>query len=178
MRPRGGGNNPGNDTELVLHHSIDGASQFRFLAVDGGGHFGYIEHVPSKKIVHSQGSSLDPGDTTRLVLHSDKHAGALFGFDEESIVANHAQIWKDVASKGGSPNPGDDTVVELHSHEYDVSKFYFGDQNGHKMHPYPTPNVSGGWELLRGIVTPLADHKYSMTYSYGGEECDEISYNT
>ena len=173
VHPRGGSHNPGNDTELVVHSAKDdpGRLQFRFVAVDGAGHFGYIEHVSSGKVVHPKGGSLNPGNDTRLVLHSDRHAGALFGFDEENIVILHkgGKIWH---PKGGSPNPGNDTTLVLHSDRHDAAKFYFGDLHGKAMSPYPEPNLSGDWKLLQAFVTPLADHTYSETYKVGRSKTD------
>ena len=168
VHPKGGKHNPGNDTELVVHSSKNDPTrlQFRFVAVDGAGHYGYIEHVSSGKIVHPKGGSLNPGNDTHLNLHSDRHAGALFGFDEDSIVILHkgGKIWH---PKGGKPNPGNDTLLNLHSDRHDAAKFYFGNLEGDPMSPYPNPNLSGDWELLRAFVTPLADHTYSVTYKVG-----------
>lgn len=106
MHPSGGSSNPRNDTSLVIYDSKKdpGRLQFRFVAVDGAGHYGYIEHVSSKKVVHPKGGNLDPGNDTRLVLHSDRHSGALFGFDEVNNVILHknGKIWH---PKGGKPDP-------------------------------------------------------------------------
>ena len=168
VHPKGGSHDPGNDTNLVVNSTKDDPSrlQFRFVAVDGAGHFGYIEHVSSGKIVHPKGGSLDPGNDTNLVLHSNRHAGALFGFDEENIVIMHkgGKIWH---PKGGKPDPGNDTPLVLNSDRHDAAKFFFGNLGGDCISPYPTPNLSGDWKLLQAFVTPLADHTYSVTYTVG-----------
>ena len=168
VHPKGGSSNPGNGTHLIVFGSKEdpGRLQFRFVAVDGAGHFGYIEHVSSGKIVHPEGGSLDPGNATSLVLHSDRHAGALFGFDEENLVILHkgGKIWH---PKGGKPGPGNDTPVVLHSDRHDAAKFFFGSLQGESISPYPSPNLSGDWKLLQAFVTPLADHQYSLAYKVG-----------
>lgn len=64
VHPYGGSDTPTNDATLVVHSEgrrREGAEyrlQFRFVAVPDAGHFGYIEHVPSKKIVHPYGGTL------------------------------------------------------------------------------------------------------------------------
>ena len=163
IHPSGGSHNPGNDTVLVVYNSKNDPTrlQFRFVAVDGAGHFGYIEHVSSGKIIHPKGGDLDPGNDTRLVLHSGRHAGALFGFDEDNAVILHrgGKRWH---PKGGRPDPGNDTPLVLHSGQHDGAKFYLGNLNGDPISPYPSPNLSGDWKLLQAFVTPLADHTYSI----------------
>ena len=171
VHPKGGSHHPGNGTDLVLNSAKDDQSsyrlQFRFVAVDRAGHFGYIEHVSSGKIVHPKGKgSLDPGNETNLILHSNRHAGALFGFDEENLVILHkgGKTWH---PKGGKPDPGNDTPLVLHSNRHDAAKFFFGSLEGKKISPYPKPILFGDWKLLQAFVTPLADHTYSVTYTVG-----------
>ena len=101
-----------------------------------------------------------------MVLHSDRHAGALFGFDEDNIVIMH-KGGKICHPKGGKPDPGNDTPLVLHSGRHDGAKFYFGNLQGDSISPYPNPNLSGDWKLLQAFVTPLADHTYSKTYKVG-----------
>ena len=97
VHSRGGSSQPSNDTELVLHSAKDSPSrlQVRFVLVEGFGHFGYIKHATSGKIVHPQGGFLTPGNSMELVYHSDTHADALFTFDEEHerIVHRDGKIW-------------------------------------------------------------------------------------
>ena len=85
VHPLGGSPQPSNGTPLVIHSAKNDPArlQVRFVVVEGFGHFGYIEHVSSRKIVHPKGGSLTPGNGTSLLYHSDRHAGALFTFDEE-----------------------------------------------------------------------------------------------
>ena len=174
MHPKGGSSNPGNGTNLILSGSKEDLArledparfQFRFVAVEGAGHFGYIEHVSSEKIVHPEGGSLDPGNTTSLILHSDRHAGALFGFDEENLVIFHkgGKMWH---PKEGKPGPDDGTLVALHSDRHDAARFFFGNLQGKPISPHPSPNLSGDWKLLQAFVTPLADHQYSVVCKVG-----------
>ena len=91
VHPYGGSTNPDNETNLVVYGNTSNPAklQVRFVPVEGFGHFGYIEHVARGKIVHPKGGSIDPGNDTRLVYHSDRHAGALFAFDEEDERIMH-----------------------------------------------------------------------------------------
>ena len=169
MHPKGGSFNPGNGTDLVVHSAKNdpGRLQYRFVPVDGAGHYGYIEHVSSGKVVHPKGGDLDPGNGTHLVLHSDRHAGALFGFDEEDTVILH-KSGKRWHPKGGDPDPGNGTPVAVHSDIHDAARFYFArNLEGDATSPYPRPNLSGDWKLLKGFVTPLATQSYSLTYKVG-----------
>jgi len=168
VHPSGGSSNPDDDTKLVVYDSKDIPSrlQFRFVAVDGAGHYGYIEHVTSGKIVHPKGGHYNPSDDTELVLHSSRHAGALFGFDEENIVILH-KSGKILHPNGGDANPGNSTAVVLHGAVHDGAKFYFGDLDGNRISPYPKSSLLGDWKLLKAFVTPLADHKYTETYKVG-----------
>ena len=168
VHPSGGSSNPGNDTPLVLHSDKNSPErlQVRFVPVEGFGHFGYIEHVSSGKIVHPHGGSLTPGNDTRLVYHSDRHAAALFAFDEEDerIMHRDGKIWHPL---GGSPNPGNDTRCVLHSDVHDAAKFYFGNLDGTELSPYPNANLSGTWEVVKAFINPLASHTFTQTYKVG-----------
>lgn len=156
------------DDTVYLHSkkSNPGQLKVRFVPVEGFGHFGYIEHLASGKIVHPYGGSLDPGNNTVLKLHSDRHAGALFGFDEddERIMHRGGKIWHPM---GGSPNPSDGTDCVLHSDVHDAAKFYFGDLDGKEMSPYPAPELSGSWKVVKAFINPLAQHTYTQTYKVG-----------
>ncbi len=91
VHPLQGSSQPSDGTKLVLHgaKSDPARLQVRFVPVETFGHFGYIEHVSSKKIVHPSGGSLSPGDGTSLVYHSARHVGALFAFDEKDEHIMH-----------------------------------------------------------------------------------------
>ena len=136
MHPDGGSCYPGDNTKLVVHSAKDSPQrlQFRFLPQEGYDNFGYIQHVASGKIVHPSGGSMFPSNDTRLVLHSDHHAGCLFVFDQgnERIVHRNGKFWHPC---GGSPLPADNTECVLHSAVHDAAKFYFGDLNGTKISP-------------------------------------------
>lgn len=168
VHPKGGSSNPGNDTRLVLHSDkmVPQRLQVRFVPVEGFGHFGYIEHVSSGKIVHPDGGHLDPGNDTSLVYHSDRHAGALFAFNQEDerIMHRGGKIWHPL---GGSPNPGNDTPCVLHSAVHDAAKFYFGNLDGTEISPYPHPNLSGTWKVVKAFINPMASHTFTQTYKVG-----------
>ena len=119
-----------------------------------------------KSSIQRAAAGLNPDNNTSCVLHSGKHAGALFGFDEENLVILHksGKVWH---PHGGSPSPGNDTTIVIHSGVHDAAKFYFGDLKGNPISPYPGPNLSGDWKLLQAYITPLADHTYSQTYKVG-----------
>lgn len=156
------------DGSLVLRSNKSNQEQLkvRFLPVEGFGHFGHIEHVASGKIVHPSGGSLDPGNNTNLLLHPDRHAGALFAFDEddERITHRGGKIWH---PRGGSPNPGDGTNCVVHSDVHDAAKFYFGDLDGKEISPYPAPELSGSWKVVKAFINPIAKHTYTQTYKVG-----------
>ena len=121
--------------------------QVRFVPFQGtpgyGGHFGYIKHVASGKIVHLSGGSIKPGNDTHLVYHENRHNSALFEFDEEDYVINHigGKIWHPC---GESANPRNDTKCVLHSDQHAAAKFYFGDISGKPISPCPSVNLSIG----------------------------------
>ena len=168
VHPYGGSSNPRDNTELVLHSDKDDPSrlQMRFVAEQREGHFGYIEHVSSGKIVHPSGGSLNPGENTKLVLHSDRHHAALFRFNEadNTLIHKGGKTWH---PSGGSPNPSDNTSCVLHSTSHDAAMFYFGGIDGVPMSPYTSLNVIGNWTVLKAFITPKVTHTYSMTYKVG-----------
>lgn len=136
----------------------------KFVPVDGAGHFGYIEHVPSGKIVHPKGGKPNPRNTTALVYHSDRHYGALFTFDEENkrIIHKGGKLWH---PKSGSLSPSNDTTCVLHSDVHNAAKFYFGDINGRPISPYPEKiQLSGNWKIIEAFKDPEAS--FSGTYMY------------
>ena len=130
----GGSTNPANGTNLVVHgdKNIPARLQVRVVPVEGFGHYGYIKHVASGKIVHPEDGSLDPKNETKLVYHSDHHVGALFAFDEEDerIIHRSGKIWHPLY---GSPNPDNDKPCLLHSDVHDAAKFYLGKLDGTKI---------------------------------------------
>jgi hypothetical protein len=147
----------------------------RFVPVPGYGHFGFIEHVSSGKIIQpikefEENNTIKdsdyPKNDTFLVYHSDRHSGALFGFDEENHEIHHhgGRIWHPYK---GLPNPEDGTKCVLYGDSHQVSKFYFGDIDGNPMSPYPPPNLSGEWKLVRAFITPEDNGVYTINYKVG-----------
>ena len=90
VRPLGGSLCPKEGTELVVHGAKEDKKviQFRFVRVKEFGHFGYIEHVGSSKVVHAT-------DDNKLVLLEVKNVNALFSFDLERymIVHRNSKYW-------------------------------------------------------------------------------------
>lgn len=168
VHPSGGSSNPSNDTNLVVYGGKDSPDRLRvkFVPVEGFGHFGYIKHVSSDKIVHPKGGSLTPGNDTELVYHSAHHAACLFAFDEEDEHIRHrdGKIWH---PSGGSPSPGNDTACVLHSSANDAAKFYFGNLSGNKISPYATPQLSGTWKVIKAFIDPKTSHTYKQAYKIG-----------
>ena len=158
VHPKGGSCNPGNNTRLVVHSDRNDPTrlQVRFVPVQGtpgyGGHFGYIEHVSSGKIVHPSGGSVDPGNDTYLVYHEDRHNDAQFEFDEEGCVIKHTggKIWHPC---GGSANPKNDTKCVLHNNWHAAARFYFSDIDRKPMSPTPPPNfrLSGDGNIISQV---------------------------
>jgi hypothetical protein len=140
--------------------------KMRFILIDRVNRYGYIEHVASGKIVHPKGN-MNPQDNTTLVLLPDQHDGALFTFDEQDQHIRHkgGKIWH---PKGGSQNPSNNTICVLHSHEHAGAKFYFGDDKGKAISPYPeTPKLSGDWESIAKFVDPRESQSYTVKYKSG-----------
>ena len=48
----------------------DDELQFRFVAVEGAGHYGYIEFVANKMVVVPKGEDVKPDDKTKLLVRS------------------------------------------------------------------------------------------------------------
>ena len=161
--------------DLIFANDIGDDYQFKFVDVRGAGHFGYIEHVKSHQVVlpkdtpRGTSNNSDSRAPQSLIIQSHRHAGALFGFDEDDMFILHksGKIW---CSEGENPNPslasGKQAIV-LTSNQNDAAKFYFGDKDGNPISPYPKPDLSGDWNLLRAFITPLADHTYNQTYKIG-----------
>ena len=70
--PSGGKLDPTNGTELVVYNSKEEEEvlQFRFVRVKEFGHFGYIEHVGSSKVVH-------PTENNKLVLCEERNVNLM-----------------------------------------------------------------------------------------------------
>ncbi len=91
------GNNPQNGTKLIVWAGALGERriQFRFIPVEGEGHFGYIENVETGKIVHPACGLDTPVNGTGLNFHSARHRGALFAYDSlnKAIMHNQGKYW-------------------------------------------------------------------------------------
>jgi hypothetical protein len=65
--------NPDNSSDVLLNSKDKEMKdltpfQFRFLPVQGAGHFGYIEHVASGKVVHPYGGQLEPQSEQKVSI--------------------------------------------------------------------------------------------------------------
>ena len=146
--------------------------QFRFVRVKEFGHFGYIEHVESSKVVH-------PTKDNKLVLCDEKNVNALFTFDLEryTIIHRNGRHWH---INGDNPTPDGGTACLLQKYEVgsnkaeskdapinDSAKFYFGKIDAHHLYPYSSPNVSHDWKLLQAFITPETSRSFEINYKVG-----------
>ena len=69
--------------------------------------------------------------------------------------------------EGESPNPSNATACVLHSDIHDAAKFYFGKLDGTEISPYPNPNLSGTWKVVKAFIDPKASHTFTQTYKVG-----------
>ena len=167
IHPYGGSSNPRDDTGLVLYNGAgEWRLQLQFIPQPAYGHFGYIKHVASNKLVHPYGGSAYPGDDMSLVFHKDRHYATLFMFDEEKeqIVHIGGKHWHPY---GGSVNPGNNNPVVLYEGSHAATRFYFGDASGNLISPYPKPFLGGDWKLVKAYITPRATHTHTETYRVG-----------
>ena len=172
IRPHGGKLSPADGTKLVVHSDKheENVIQFRFVREKQFGHFGYIEHVGSSKVVHI-------GDGDKLILHENRNVHALFTFDLENNVIMHrnGKYWR---VDKDEPTPKDDTSCYLGKLEMndtksnnalinDAAKFYFGDINAHRLYPYSSPTTSHDWKLLQAFITPKTSRTFEVKYKVG-----------
>ena len=163
--PSKGEVSPVQGTKLVVYDTKEmrDAIQFRFVRVKEFGHFGYIEHMGSNKVVHPN------EDNSNLVLRDEKNIDALFTFDLERymIVHRNGRYWH---IKGNNPTPKKDTACLLHkpdSNDADVAKFFFGKIDAHHLYPYSSPNISHDWKLLQAFIMPKAHRTFELNYKVG-----------
>ncbi|XP_072014541.1 uncharacterized protein [Amphiura filiformis] len=160
------GEHPGNNTNIVLHSDQHNRMQWTFEEIDG--HWGYIKHVSSGKIIHPYGGSLQPKNGTNLVLHSDRHYGALFALDAVNDRIMH-QGGRFAHPKDGSPNPPNDMQVVLHSDVHPAMRFQFvstTDPNKEVL-IYGIPTMAGSWEIINSVQNPMAEHTVELQVKYG-----------
>ena len=169
--PSGGKLDPTNGTELVVYSKKEAqVLQFRFVRVKEFGHFGYLEHVGSSKIIH-------PTEDNKLILRDskEKNVNALFTFDLEryTIMHRNGKHWH---TEGDCPTPKDDTKCLLQANELesnatikDAAKFYFGNFDAHHLYPYSesSPVVSQKWKLLQAFIAPRTSHSFVINYKIG-----------
>ena len=137
MHPQGG-SNPQNETPLVIWEGGAGEErlQFRFVPVPGEGHYGYIENVQTKRIVHPESGYTPPDNGTRLVFHEDRHIGALFMYDSVDNVFIHKQ-GKTWHPRSGSGFPGDGTELVMWDGSHKGSTFVPVNASIEEINIYP-----------------------------------------
>lgn len=175
VHPLDGDNpNPRNDCELVIYEGFHNNTIFEFDPVEG--EWGYIRHISSGKILHPFRGQLNPGNDTHIVLHQDRHAGALFAIDQVNEYIVH-KGGKYIHPSGGSPNPGNSTRLVLHGDRHDAMEFVcvsFSDPNKEVM-PYGQPKVIGSWKVINAILNPVAEHTQRMEYTVGKSKTESTT---
>ena len=140
------------------------------------GHFGYIEHVGSSKVVH-------PTENNKLVLFEERNINALFTFDLERYTMMHRN-GKHWHIEGDNPTPinGAACLLQMQANELrsskaeskdatinDAAKFYFGKIDAHHLYPYSKsfPNMSHNWKLLQAFIAPKTSRSFVIYYKVG-----------
>jgi hypothetical protein len=165
----------GSGTPLTLSKNVQpdpvqDAVRFVPVPIYKAGHFGFIQHVSSGKIVHPHHGKIKPDGDTHLVFHPHKHAGALFAFDEENmhIVHKSGLIWYPKGDRAA--NPRDGTAIILCNERNDAAKFYLGDEKGNPIPPYPPvhrDDIDSNWKVVKAFLSPLAAHSFTVKYKTG-----------
>lgn len=132
--------------------------QFRFIPVKGEGHFGYIENVETGRIVHPACGTEPPSNGTLLNFHSARHSGALFTYDALNDAIRH--ISGKYMHDGG-------TYLQLRDGLRSSSHFQCVNAHDKEIDPCPTPELTGGWQMVNCILDPAANHTYTYSYTTG-----------
>ena len=163
-----GGTNPGNDDPLVIY--TGGAGEYRiqlqFVPVHGEGHFGYIEHMQTRRIVHPENGRSRPKNDTKLVFHEDRHVGALFMYDSIRKVLVH-KSGKNWRSNSGKEYPNDDTLIVLCDREQEGARFEPVNSSLDVIDFYPTPTLGGSWKIINAVIDPKAERTTTVSYTVG-----------
>ncbi|XP_052271369.1 uncharacterized protein LOC127872078 [Dreissena polymorpha] len=151
---------------------------WRFLPVKderGKDEWGYIEHLSSGKILHPFGGGHDPWDETHLVLHRDRHRGALFKIDQ---VNNHIihMSGKYVHPRFGRSDAGNYTQVTLHSNLHKHMEFRcFSIDNPNKTFlVYGAPIVGGEWKIIHKAINPTVDCTLAIDVKLGCASAEKV----
>ena len=168
VHPHSGSDNPENGEEAVLWTGGLGEKrlQFRFVPEPGHGHFGNIQHVPSGKYLHPKSGLTDPENGTTIVFWSGTHVGTLFAFDEVNQVIRHRR-GKYMHAKSGNSMPSNGTRVVMWDGFHDGARFFFVNNLGEKISPYPTPELRGEWKIIFAVDDPKAIHTYEIKHKVG-----------
>ncbi len=140
--------------------------QFRFVPVEGEGHFGYLENVVTGRIVHPACSSDAPGNGTGTNFHIARHSGALFAYDASKDAIMHIS-GKYVHSATGNKFPGNGTKILLWDGLNVGSRFKFVDAFDQEVDIYPTPTLTGSWRMINCIINAAAEHTYKCSVTIG-----------
>lgn len=164
--PEGEESDPDNWTDLVVDDKQHERMYFTFDVIEGV--WGYIRHVTSGKIFHPYDQSLHPSNTSKVVLHSDRHAAALFAIDQVNDLMIHKGGQR-VNTKGADPNPKRNTCVRLRDTEDDAGKWLFvSPQDPDKeVLVYGSPTLTGEWNIIHMVLNPVAEHISTVEIKHG-----------
>jgi hypothetical protein len=163
--PFGGTLDFSEDTRLVVYDTKKEKDviQFRFVRVKEFGHFGYIQHYSSKKVIHPI--------EDKLVFREEMNVNALFTFDLErhTITHRNGKHWH-IEGNNPTPKKGTNCLLQVGSKDAvisDTAKFYFGEIDAQDLYPYKSPNISHDWKLLQAFITPKTSRSYMINYKVG-----------
>ncbi len=167
VHPNSGTNPPNKDPLVVWNGGVgENKIQHQFVAVPGEGHFGYIEHMQTKRIVHPESGLNAPNNGTKVVYHSDRHVGALFMYDSVRKLFVH-KGGKNWHPNSGQIYPNDGTEVVLWDGEHEGAQFEPVDSSSGLIDIYPTPTISGSWKMINAVIDPIAEHTKTISYTVG-----------
>lgn len=148
--------------------------QFRFIPVEGEGHFGYLENVETGRVVHPLSPTEAPPNETPLVFHSARMRKALFAYDSLNDAIVHIG-GKYVYPLNGVNYPGDGVAVQLRDGLQAGAHFKFVNESGQEINPYPVPELSGDWMIVNSVINPAALHTCMYTYTTGRSQSKSSS---
>lgn len=113
--------------------------------------FGLIKHKTSGKFLHPSGGSSEPGDNTRIIIHSGNHYATTWAINTQSKTILHVgnKIWHPL---GGGVTPGDTTPVIVHSGEHSATHFYPVDAYGNIPNINGAALTGGTWEKVYAVL--------------------------
>ena len=100
-----------------------------------------------------------------VLLHPDRHAGALFAFygEDECIMHRDEKV---THPRGRSPNPSNGTECVVLSDVRDSAEFYFGDLDGKEMSPNHSQFSASFFKRVRKKTLEICpNNNFNSTFS-------------